>query len=116
MTHNTQALITTERERWLKLHLEGRMTISALSKRSGFSRDTLHRWKRLYLASGVDGLREQSRAHHSHPNTTPFATAQRIRALRAEGARVGARKIALRLKKRYGINMHWRGVHRVLTR
>jgi hypothetical protein len=28
MTHNNQILIATERERWLKLHLEGGMTIN----------------------------------------------------------------------------------------
>ena len=63
MTHNTQLLIATERERWLKLHLEGGMTIMELKNRSGFSRDTLHRWKRDYFAHGLEGLKERSRAH-----------------------------------------------------
>jgi transposase len=116
MIHNTQILITTERERWLKLHLEAGMSIMELSKRSGFSRDTLHRWKRAYLSQGIDGLKERSRAHHSHPQTTPPELVELIRKLRMENQRVGAKKIAIRLKKRYGISIHWQGVHRVLKR
>jgi len=116
MTHNTQILIATERERWLRLHLKDSMSISELSRRSGFSRDTLHRWKRSYLSQGLDGLKERSRAHHSHPRATPPEIVELIRELRMENQRVGTKKIAIRLKKRYGIIMHWQGVHRVLKR
>ena len=116
MTHDTQLLIATERERWLKLHLEGGMTITELKRRSGFSRDTLHRWRRDYLAEGLAGLRERSRAHHDHPRTTPQETVALIRELRTATPRFGAKKIAYRLKKRHGITMHWRGVHKVLVR
>lgn len=69
MTHNNQILISTERERRLKLYLEGGMTIKELAKRSSFSRDTLHRWKRAYLQHGLSGLIEKSRAHHNYPKT-----------------------------------------------
>lgn len=116
MTHNTQLLIATERERWLKLHLEGGMTIMELKNRSGFSRDTLHRWKREYLAHGLEGLKERSRAHRSHPKMTPYAVVEKIRELRSQTPRPGAPRIALRLKKRHGITMHWRSVHKVLVR
>ena len=116
MTHDTQLLIATERERWLKLHLEGGMTITELKRRSGFSRDTLHRWKREYLARGLEGLKERSRAHRSHPKMTPNDVVEKIRGLRSTVPRPGAPRIALRLKKRYGITMHWRSVHKVLVR
>jgi len=114
MTHNNQILIATERERWLKLHLEGGLTISDLSKRSGFSRDTLHRWKRMYFSLGLDGLKEKSRAHHSHPRTTPPEITERIRAIRRE-TRFCAEKIRLRLAKE-GITMSTRGIHKILKR
>lgn len=116
MIHNTQLLIATERERWLKLHLEGDMMITELKQRSGFSRDTLHRWKRQYLAEGLEGLQERSRAHRSHPKTTPQNTVTKIRELRQTMPRPGAKRIARRLKKHYGITIHWRSVHKVLVR
>lgn len=116
MTHNTQLLIATERERWLKLHLEAGMTVKELSKRSMFSRDTLHRWKREYLRYGLEGLREKSRAHLSYPDTTPSETVSLIRELRTKHPRLGAKKIKLRLKKSYGIGIHWQTVHKVLIR
>jgi transposase InsO family protein len=116
MTHNTQLLIATEKERWLKLHLEGGLTITELSKRSGFSRDTLHRWKNEYAKHGLQGLVEKSRAHHFHPKTTSFAVVEMIRSLREEKPVLGAKKIAPRLKKRYEVNIPWRTVHRVLKR
>src|SRR3989344_4495292 len=112
MTHNTQLLIATERERWLKLHLEHGMTIYELKRRSGFSRDTLHRWKRAYLSCGLEGLRECSRAHHSYPHQTPEDIVQRIRELRTTIPRYGAKKIAMRLEKRYGIVCHWQTEHK----
>jgi transposase InsO family protein len=116
MTHNTQLLIATERERWLKLHLEGGMSIQALSGRSGFSRDTLHRWKRAYLKDGLGGLEEKSRAHHSYPGMMPMEIVGRIRTLRMEHGRTGARNIARRLLKRDGLRIHWQTVHKVLRR
>lgn len=114
MTHNTQVLIATERERWLKLHLESGLSVSALTQKSGFSRDTLHRWKRAYLVLGMDGLREKSRAHHSHPKTTPSEIVEKIRIVRS-ATHFCAAKIKLRLAKE-GVVMSVRGIHRVLKR
>lgn len=114
MTHNTEVLISTERERWLKLHFEGGLSISALAERSGFSRDTLHRWKRVYLAFGLEGLKEKSRAHHFHPRTTKPEVVARIRAIRNEH-HFCAQKIQLRLKKE-GVAISVRGIHKVLKR
>lgn len=117
MTHNTQLLIATERERWLKLHLEGGLTIKSLSKKSGFSRDTLHRWKKLYLQHGSEGLVEKSKAHHSYPINTPEATIILIKDLRlASPHNLGAKKIAMRLKRKYDIRIHWQTVHKILKK
>ena len=116
MTHNTQMLIATERERWLKLHLEGGISIKELSRRSGFSRDTLHRWKRLYLGNGLEGLKEKSRAHLTYPSTTSQEIVDLIRELRLSRIRFGAKKIKKRLEKGYGVQIHWQTVHKVLAR
>ena len=116
MTHNLQDLIASERERWLKLHLEGGLSMTELKKRSGFARSTLYLWKAAYLARGIAGLREQSRAHHSHPRATPKERVDLIRSIRGETPMPGAERIALRLKKRHDITMQWRTVHKVLKR
>lgn len=114
MIHNTQLLIATERERWLKLHLEGGLNISALARKSGFSRDTIHHWKREYEKSGLEGLKEKSRAHHFHPRTTSSEIVERIRSIRA-AHNFCAAKIKMRLAKE-GVVMSIRGIHRVLKR
>lgn len=116
MTHDTQLLIATERERWLKLHLEGGFSIKELSKRSRFSRDTLHRWKRNYLEYGLDGLKEKSRAHRSHPKTTSNGIVSLVKELRFKRSYPGAKKISKRLEKKYHIRIHWQTVHRILKR
>ena len=117
MTHNTQLLIATERERWLKLHLDGGLTITELSNRSGFCRDTLHEWKKRYLEHGLEGLFEKSRAHHHYPITTSDTTIDLIRDIRLKSKfNLGAKKIALRLKKYHGIQTHWQTVHKVLKK
>jgi transposase InsO family protein len=114
MTHNTEVLIATERERWLKLHLEGGLSVRQLGERSGFSRDTLHRWKRLYVRHGIEGLKEKSRAHHHHPMTTKVEIVSRIRFIR-EAHHFCAEKIRMRLAKE-GVVMSTRGIHKVLKR
>jgi transposase InsO family protein len=116
MTHNTQALIASERERWLKLHFEGGLTMVELSRRSGFARSTLYLWKEAYAKEGLMGLMEKSRAHHAHPKTTPREIVTLVRAMRAESPMPGAERIALRLQKRHGITMQWRTIHKVLAR
>lgn len=96
--------------------MQGGLSIKDLGKRSGFSRDTLHRWKKEYLMFGLEGLKEKSRAHLAHPNTTSSEVVDIVRQLRSERPRLGAKKIKLRLEKRYGIKKHWQTVHKILIR
>jgi transposase InsO family protein len=116
MTNNIQDLIASERERWLKLRLEGGLTMVELARRSGFARSTLYLWKTAYAACGLEGLKERSRAHHSYPRTTPQEMVALIRSIRTESPMPGAERIAIRLKKRHGITMQWRTIHKVLKR
>lgn len=72
--------------------LEGRMemvvrigqgeSVSAVARDLGVSRMTAHTWLARYHASGVDGLRDRSRAPRVHPNRMEDAMAERILALR----------------------------------
>lgn len=114
MTHNTNELIVSTKEKWLKLHLINGYGISEVSRLSGYSRDTLHRWKRNYLLCGTFGLIEKSRAHKHHPSKTDESTEQRIIRLRKK-YRFCALKIQLRLKKE-NIVIHPRTVHKILKR
>lgn len=116
MTHNPQILIASERERWLKLHYDGGLSMVELSRQSGFARSTLYLWKAAYEEGGREGLKEKSRAHHAHPKTTPPSLTALIRILRLEKDAPGAERISFRLKKRYGIDTQWRTVHKVLVR
>jgi transposase len=116
MTHNTDLLIASEKERWLRLHFEGGLSMVELARRSGFARSTLYLWKMAYEKDGLEGLKEKSRAHHSHPKQTKGATVSLIRQIRSEDDTPGAERIALRLKKRYGVAMEWRTIHKVLVR
>jgi len=114
MTHNPNILIVSVKERWLKLHLKEGLSISRISRLSGFSRDTLHRWKRNYLREGIAGLLEKSRAHMDHPNKTSPEIEERIISLRKK-YHFCALKINLRLQKE-GITIHTRTIHKVLKR
>lgn len=116
MTHNTDLLIASERERWLKLHYESGLSMVELARRSGFARSTLYLWKTAYEEKGLDGLKEKSRAHKSHPKTTAAHLVSLIRNIRIEKDAPGAERIAIRLKKRHGIEMQWRTIHKVLAR
>ena len=116
MTHNTDLLIASEKERWLRLHLEGELSMVELARRSGFARSTLYLWKDAYEREGLSGLIEKSRAHHYHPKQTTEGMVELIRTLRMEHDTPGAERIALRLKRRYSITMQWRTVHKVLVR
>jgi transposase-like protein len=71
MTHNTEFLIASERERWLKLRLEVGLSMAEVAERSGFARSTLYLWRDAYEKDGLVGLIEKSRVHHAHPKPSP---------------------------------------------
>lgn len=104
------------REYLMKRHLFEGASISQISKETGISRDTLHRWKRNYLTKGSLGLLPQSRRPKTSSQKSNNYTIGLIKKIRKETPRFGARKIQIRLEKRYGIKMSWQGVHKVLKR
>ena len=104
------------REYLMKRHLFEGTSVSQISKETGIARDTLHRWKKKYLAQESLGLLPQSRRPKTTSQRSNNYTIGLIKKIRQETPRFGARKIQLRLEKRYDIKMSWQGVHKVLKR
>ena len=77
--------------------VSGQWTMTELCARYGISRNTGYKWRERFLALGVAGLAEHSRAPLSSPNET---AAEIIAAVLAEHTRYGwgARKILKRLQ------------------
>ena len=75
----------------------GQWTMTELCTRYGISRNTGYKWRERYLALGVRGVEEHSRAPLSSPHETPHAV---IDLILAEHSRYGwgARKILKRLQ------------------
>jgi len=104
------------REKWLKLYLEQGLPITEVAKLSGLHPDTLYIWKRNYLGTGIEGLVEQSRAPHRHPNEYSNDIKEKIRLLRKDGKGICANIIKIRLAKRYGIRISRSGIADFLSK
>lgn len=67
--------------------------VTVLCARHGISRQTGYELKRRYLAGGVAGLEERSRAPHHLPQTTPDMIVELLIDLRREHPRWGPKKL-----------------------
>jgi putative transposase len=73
-----------ERERLIRAHQTGKHTVSDLAEAFGVSRKTVHKWLKRFIAGGMPGLEDSSRAPRHHPNAvSPEVTAAVIRAKQA---------------------------------
>lgn len=90
-------------------------SITNICRKYGVSRRTYYKWKKRYLARGIDGLKDLSRRPHTIRNekVTPELE-QVILSLRLE-SRFGTARIKFRLK-RLGIQLSSRTVYKVLKR
>lgn len=106
------------REKWIKLHLDKKISIPEIAKISGHHQDTLYIWKRRYLEQGIEGLIDKSRAPHSHPNEYPDDIKDKIRELRLEKNRriPGPKTIKKRIKTRYEIEISRSGIAKFLNK
>lgn len=77
-------------------------SFAELCRRYGISRKTGYKWLSRYHADGVEGLEEQSRRPHGHPETTPYSIQQAIIEIR-QSRRIltGAKKIQSALAARF---------------
>jgi putative transposase len=76
-------------------------TFAALCRRFGVSRNTGYRWLGRYEAAGVDGLRDRSRAPHTHPQAVSAATAERCLNVRRAHPSWGPVKVRAYLERNH---------------
>jgi len=91
-------------------------TVADVCRRYGISRDTYYRYRRRYLAEGIDGLEDRSRRPRVSPAQIPTEVELRIVEMRSAHPRWGARRIRAELA-REGIDAPAVStVHQVLRR
>jgi len=86
--------------------LRGDEPMTVLCERYGISRETGHVWKRRYLAEGVRGLEERSRAPKHVARATPEETIELLVELRRARPHWGSRKLLAVLRRRHAA-MDW---------
>jgi len=109
------------REVLIKKHIEDRISVPALAKIFGYHENSLYLWKARYLKSGIEGLKDSSRAPLTHRNEYLSGIKEAIRdirtkALRQEKRYLGPKVIAVRLKKQYGHTVSPSGIGKFLNR
>jgi transposase InsO family protein len=107
--------IQDQRVRFVVAVSRGDRCMSDLCREFDISRPTGYEWVKRYQASGVAGIREQSRRPHKSPRRTEASIEQRIVELRRERPDWGARKLSFLLEKE-GVSVPAATVHRVLLR
>lgn len=91
-------------------------TVADVCRRYGISRDTYYRYRRRYLAEGLEGLEDQSRRPKTSPAQIPVEVEIRIVEMRRDHPRWGARRIRAELD-RVGVEAPAVStVHQVLVR
>lgn len=74
-------------------------TVADVCRRYGISRDTYYRYRRRYLAEGLEGLEDQSRRPKTSPARIPAEIEIRIVEMRRDHSRWGARRIRAELTR-----------------
>ena len=90
-----------EQERFILATLEGREKFSSLCRAFGISRKTGYTRLYRYEEEGFEGLGDQSRAPHSHPNRVPEAVEEQVVAARQAHPTWGPKKLGAWLRERY---------------
>ena len=85
--------VLEERYRFIEEWKSEDWSLAELCQQFGVTRKTGYKWLERYEAGGMEGLRDQSRAPHHHPNALAEESEERILQVRAEHPFWGARKI-----------------------
>jgi putative transposase len=98
---------------WYQEH-GGKVRLTA--RRFGYSPDTISRWARAYAGAGMQGLEPRSRRpHRVREPEIPWATAERICALREQYPMWGREKLRV-LLEREGIQVSPKSIDRTIAR
>ncbi len=98
--------VSEERFRFIEEWKSDDWSLAELCEQFGVTRKTGYKWLERYeAAAGMEGLRDQSRAPHRHPNALTEASQERILKVRAEHPYWGARKIRAFLKRQEGADV-----------
>ena len=90
--------IMENRREFVRLALQGGVSVAELSRRFGISRQTGFTLLRRHREEGDKGLEDRSRRPHSSPRRSPDAVEIKVLALRKENTDWGGRKLSRRLK------------------
>lgn len=90
--------------------------VAEVARRAGVSRQTLHNWRRRYLAGGEAGLADRSRRPHRSPARLDRSVEEAICALREQHPDWGAKRLRAALGGRVEPLPSPTTVHRVLVR
>lgn len=88
-----------ERLRFVMDFQDEEESMSQLCRQYGISRRVGYKWLSRYEEFGLEGLKEQSRAPHDHPNEVAERMRQRIVQLRGSHPRWGPRKLRALLER-----------------
>ncbi len=89
--------LARERKRVLEL-AQALGNVSDACRRAGVDRATFYEWRKRYRECGIDGLKDQSRAHHSHSMMTSVGVEERILALSFDHPAWGCGRISSQLR------------------
>lgn len=67
--------------------------VAEACRQRGLDRTSFYEWKRRFQTQGFDGLRDLPPIHKSHPQTTPEAVVERIKALALEHPAYGCNRL-----------------------
>ena len=91
-------------------------TISNVCVACGVSRETWYKWKRRYDASGLDGLKNQSRKPHNIKYVKVTEELEKLILELRLNSRFGPMRIKYRLKRKYEVSLSTKTIYKFLKR
>jgi putative transposase len=97
-----ESSVMSERIKMIQEYESGEFAISELAEQYGVSRKTIYKWIDRFEASGLEGLKDQSRAPRTHPNAVSANIQRQLLRLKADKPLWGAPKLRHKLLERLG--------------